>query len=160
QFVVSLYDGKTGALLSLIQADWLGRMRTGAASGVATRYMARPDASEVGLYGSGHQAQTQLMAVCRVRRVRQVKVYNPSEERRAAFARERSERCQVEVVPVARPELAAEGNDIIITATTSRDPVLHGAWVAQGAHVNAVGSNYLGRAEVDSALFRKCSLVA
>jgi ornithine cyclodeaminase/alanine dehydrogenase-like protein (mu-crystallin family) len=160
RFVVSLFDGKTGALLSLIQADWLGRMRTGAATGVATKYMARPDASEVGLYGSGAQAETQLMAVCRVRRVRQVKVYSPNEERRRRFAREMSERCQVEVVPVARPEQAAEGNDIVVTATNSRDPVLHGDWVGQGAHVNAVGSNYLGRAELDAAVFRKCDVVA
>src|SRR5207253_7384486 len=88
QFHFLLYDGKTGALLALLQADHLGQMRTGAASGVATKYMARPDATEVGVYGSGKQARTQLLAVCKVCRVRQVHVYSPREERRRQFAEE------------------------------------------------------------------------
>src|SRR5580700_5985726 len=92
-----LFDGKTGALLCLMQADYLGQMRTGAASGVATQYMARPDASDVGLFGSGKQARTQLLAVCKVRRVRRVHVYSPNEERRRKFADEMSELCQTEV---------------------------------------------------------------
>ena len=86
---LSLFDGKTGALLCLMQADYLGQMRTGAASGVATQYMARPDATEVGVFGSGKQARTQLQAVCKVRRVRQVHVYSPNEERRKAVRRAR-----------------------------------------------------------------------
>src|SRR4051812_29521781 len=76
QFLVSLFDGRTGLLLSLIQADYLGQMRTGAASGIATRLMARPDATEVGVYGSGKQARTQLQAVCKVRPVRRAVVYS------------------------------------------------------------------------------------
>src|SRR4051812_46128284 len=86
QFHAALFDGKTGALLALMQADHLGQMRTGAASGVATRYMAREDATEVGVFGSGKQARTQLLAVCKVRRIRQAQVYSPSEERRRRFA--------------------------------------------------------------------------
>jgi ornithine cyclodeaminase/alanine dehydrogenase-like protein (mu-crystallin family) len=159
QFLFALFDGKTGALLSLMQADHLGQMRTGAASGVATRYLAREDATEVGVFGSGKQARTQLLAVCKVRRVRQAQVYSPREEHRKAFAVEMSERCGVEVVPVARPEMAAEEKDVIITATTSREPVLIGHWVAQGAHVNAIGSNFLGKAEVDAVTLRRCAAV-
>ena len=155
QFLLPLFDGKTGALLSLMQADYLGQVRTGAASGVATRYMAREDAAEVGLFGSGKQARTQLWAVCKVRRIRRAQVYSPNEERRRAFAAELSELCQTEVVPVSRPELAAADQDIVITATTSREPVLHGSWIAQGAHVNAIGSNFLGKAELDAATFRR-----
>src|SRR5262249_11218589 len=81
-FHVGLYDGKTAAVIALIQADYLGQVRTGAASGVATEYMARPDASEVGLFGSGKQARTQLQAICKVRKIRRVQVYSPNEERR------------------------------------------------------------------------------
>jgi ornithine cyclodeaminase/alanine dehydrogenase-like protein (mu-crystallin family) len=157
QFLVSLFDGKTGALLCLMQADYLGQMRTGAASGVATKYMARPEASEVGLYGSGKQARTQLLAVCQVRRVRRVQVYSPIEEHRRRFAAEMSEQCQTEVVPVTRPEQAAESKDIIITATTSREPVLSGHWISQGTHINAVGSNFLGKTELDVATLRRCN---
>ncbi len=158
-FTLTLFDGRTGALLALMQADYLGQLRTGAASGVATKYMAREDASEVGLFGSGKQARTQAQAICKVRRVRQIHVYSPNEERRRQFAREMSEVCQTEVIPVARPEMAAEKKDIIITATTSRDPVLLGAWIAQGTHINAIGSNFLAKAELDDAAIRRCQAV-
>ena len=92
QFHVGLFDGKTGALLALMQADYLGQVRTGAASGVATQYMARPDASEVGLFGSGKQARTQLIAVCKVRKISRVQVYSPNEDHRRQFAEEMSDR--------------------------------------------------------------------
>jgi ornithine cyclodeaminase/alanine dehydrogenase-like protein (mu-crystallin family) len=160
RFHLLLFDGRTGALLCLMQADYLGQMRTGAASGVATNLLARHDAAEVGVYGSGKQARTQLLAVCKVRRVRRAHVYSPNEERRRAFAAEMSQACGIEVVAASRPELAAEDRDVIITATTSRDPVLASAWVGQGAHINAVGSNFLGKAELDPATLRKCQVIA
>jgi ornithine cyclodeaminase/alanine dehydrogenase-like protein (mu-crystallin family) len=156
-FLASLFDGKTGALLALIQADHLGQVRTGAASGIATRYMSRPDAQEVGIFGSGKQARTQLEAMCKVRKIRRASVFSPHEERRKEFAAEMSARCEIEVVPVARPEQAAEDKDIIITATTSREPVLSGQWVAQGTHINAIGSNFLGKSELDVNTIRKCA---
>src|SRR6266851_4503102 len=93
QFHVAIYDSKTGAMLALMQADYLGQMRTGAASGVATRHMARTDATEVGIIGSGKQARTQVQAVCKVRPVHRVHVYSPNEERRRQFATEMSEIC-------------------------------------------------------------------
>src|SRR5260370_34466092 len=92
-FQMGLYDGRTGALLALLQADYLGQIRTGAASGVATEYMARPDASDVRLFGSGKQARTQLQAICSVRKIRRVQVYSPNEERRRHFALEMSDVC-------------------------------------------------------------------
>ena len=156
-FLVTLFDGKTSQLLSLIQADYLGQARTGAASGVATKYMARSDATELGVFGSGKQARTQVEAMCKVRKIRRVSVFSPNEERRKAFAAEMSERCGVEVVPVSRPEEAAQDMDIIVTATTSREPVLLGHWVPQGCHINAAGSNFLGKSEIDVAVLRKCT---
>jgi alanine dehydrogenase len=158
-FHVGLYDGKSGALLALMQADYLGQVRTGAASGVATQYMARPDASEVGVFGSGKQARTQLIAVCKVRRIRRAQVYSPNEENRARFAREMSAVCGTEVQPVPRPEMAAEDKDIIITATNSREPVLNGHWIVEGTHLNAVGSNFLGKAEIDAVAVRRCESI-
>ncbi|MFN4260457.1 MAG: ornithine cyclodeaminase family protein [Gemmataceae bacterium] len=158
-FHLALFDGKTGELLSLMQADYLGQVRTGAASGVATQYMARPDATEVGLFGSGRQARTQIQAVCRVRRIRRVQVYSPNAEHRQRFAAEMSEVCQTEVVPVPRPELAAEDKDIVITATSSREPVLSGHWIAEGTHMNVIGSNFLAKAEIDSVAVRRCDSI-
>jgi alanine dehydrogenase len=158
-FHLALYDGKTGGLLALVQADYLGQMRTGAASGVATQCMARLDASEVGLFGSGKQARTQLLAVCKVRKVSRVQVYSPHEEHRRRFAREMSDLCQTEVEPVPRPEMAAEDKDLVITATTSREPVLNGHWIAEGTHLNVIGSNFWGKAEIDAVAVRRCSSI-
>lgn len=159
QFHVGLFDGRTGVLTALIQADYLGQVRTGAASGVATQYMARPDSTEVGIFGSGKQARTQVEAVCKVRKVRRVQVYSPTEERRRTFAREMSERCQVDVEPVPRPEMAAQDKDIVITATSSREPVLLGDWLAEGTHLNVIGSNFLAKTEVDVVAVRRCGTI-
>src|SRR5438874_4920779 len=142
-----------------MQADCVGQMRTGAASGVATEYMARPDASEVGLFGSGKQARTQLQAICKVRKIRRVQVYSPNEERRRHFAAEMCELCQTDVEPVPRPEMAAEDKDVIITATTSREPVLNGHWIAEATHLSVIGSNFLGKAEVDAVTVRGCESI-
>lgn len=158
-FHVGLFDGKSGALLSLMQADYLGQMRTGAATGVATQYMARMDASEVGLFGSGRQARTQLLAVCKVRNIRRVQVYSPNEENRRRFAAEMAPLCGTEIEPVPRPEMAAEDKDIVITATTSREPVFNGHWLAEGTHLNAAGSNFLGKAELDAVTVRRCESI-
>jgi ornithine cyclodeaminase/alanine dehydrogenase-like protein (mu-crystallin family) len=158
-FHVGLFDGKTGSLLALMQADYLGQVRTGAASGVATEYMARPDASEVGLFGTGKQARTQLQAVCAVRKIRHVQVYSPDEEHRRQFVVEMSDVCHTDIEPVPRPEMAAEDKDIIITATSSREPVVNGHWVAEGTHINAIGSNFLGKAELDAVTVRLCESI-
>jgi ornithine cyclodeaminase/alanine dehydrogenase-like protein (mu-crystallin family) len=159
RFHVSLYDGKNGSLLALIQADHLGQIRTGAASGVATQFMARHDASEVGLFGSGKQARTQLLAVCKARKVRHVAVYSPNEANRRRFAHDMCEACQCDVEPVPRPEMAAEDKDIVITATSSREPVLSGHWLAEGTHLNVIGSNFLAKAEVDAVTVRRCESI-
>jgi alanine dehydrogenase len=159
QFHVGLFDGKTGALLSIMQADYLGQVRTGAASGVATQYMARPEASEVGLFGTGKQARTQLQAICKVRKIARVQVYSTNDERRRTFADEMSRVCGVEVVPVPRPELASQDKDIVITATSSREPVFNGHWLSEGTHINAIGSNFLGKAEIDAVTVRRSEII-
>lgn len=159
KFHVFLYDPKAGGLTAILEADYLGQVRTGAASGVATKKLARPDSTTVGLYGTGKQARTQLEAVCRVLPIHRVHVYGRDEARRQAFAADMATVCGVEVVPVSRPEQAARDCDIIITATSSREPVLHGEWVAEGAHLNIIGSNFLAKSEVDVDVFRKATLV-
>ncbi|MFQ5827888.1 MAG: ornithine cyclodeaminase family protein, partial [Candidatus Methylomirabilia bacterium] len=160
QFVVLLFSVETGALEMIVEADRLGQIRTGAASGVATRSMARTDADVVGCYGTGYQAETQLEAVCAVRKIRRVQVYGRNSERRRRFAATMAERLKLEVVPVDRPEDAARGAPILITITNSKTPVLQGAWIEPGSHINAAGSNALDRAELDLEAVRRASLVA
>jgi alanine dehydrogenase len=160
RFLVLLYDAANGDMLAMIEADRLGQMRTGAASGVATKYMARESADVVGVYGSGWQAESQVMAVCAARALRQVRVYSRDGEKREAFARRMASLVRCEVVAVNRPEEAAQGCSIIVTATSARAPVLKGEWVEPGTHINAAGSNFLSKAEVDVETVRRASLIA
>ncbi len=159
RFHVVLYDAATGELSAVLEADHLGQVRTGAASAVATRLLARPDAATLGVFGTGKQARTQLLGIAAVRPLTRVHVTGRDDARRRAFAEEMSVASGVEVVPVDTPEAAARGMDIICTATASRDPVLFGAWVAPGTHVNLAGSNFLTKAEADVDLFRKAAVV-
>ncbi|HKQ06643.1 MAG TPA: ornithine cyclodeaminase family protein [Blastocatellia bacterium] len=160
RFLVLLYEAASGDLLAMIEADRLGQMRTGAASGVATKYMARPSADVLGVYGSGWQAESQVMAVCAARQLRQVRVYSRQAERREAFARRMASLVRCEVVAVAEPEAAARSCSIIVTATTSREPVLQGEWVEPGTHINAAGSNFLSKAEIDVETVRRSAVIA
>lgn len=160
RFVVLLFEAGRGELLALIEADHLGRIRTGAASGVATKYLSRADAETAGVIGSGRQAKTQLEAVAHVRKIRSVRVFSRDEARRRQFAREMSERLRVEVEPVESAEAAARFGDVMVTATTAREPVLKGEWLKPGAHVNAIGANMENRREVDDGLLRRASVIA
>lgn len=160
RFLVLLYDAANGDMLAMIEADRLGQMRTGAASGVATKHMARASADVLGVYGSGWQAESQVLAVCAVRQLRQVRVYSRNAEKRAAFARRIQALLRCEVVPVEQAEEAAHGCSIIVTATTSREPVLKGEWIEPGTHINAAGSNFLSKAEIDIETVRRAAVVA
>jgi ornithine cyclodeaminase/alanine dehydrogenase-like protein (mu-crystallin family) len=160
RFLVLLYDAQSGDLLSMIEADRLGQMRTGAASGVATKYMARADADRVGIYGTGWQAESQLMAVCAVRPIKSITAYGRSAEGREAFVRKMTALLQVEVTPASSPEEAARGRSIVITATGAREPVLKGEWLDPGTHLNVVGSNFLSKAEVDVETIKRASIIA
>ena len=159
RFQVALYAVETGNLVALIDADYLGQLRTGAASGVATEFMARPDAKLVGLFGAGKQARTQLKAVCTVRNIERVEVYSRNEDRCRVFVEEMSQYCDTKVVPVRIPDAVAAEKDIVICATTSRTPLFDGRVLDEGTHLNVVGSNYLNKAEVDVATIRRADAI-
>src|SRR5262245_51839626 len=125
-FHVHLYDPKQGGPIAILEADYLGQVRTGAASAVATKKLARPDAKTLGLYGTGKQARTQLEGVCKVRKIERASVFSRDPAKRTKFATEMAAKCGVEVVPVESPDLAAKGQDVVCTATNSREPVLKG----------------------------------
>jgi ornithine cyclodeaminase/alanine dehydrogenase-like protein (mu-crystallin family) len=160
RFLVVLFDSENGELLSIMEADRLGQLRTGAASGVATRYLARPDAAVVGLFGSGWQARTQIEAVCAVRRIKQIRVYSRNRERREAFCREMGRQLGVELVPIESGEAAVKGADVLITITNAREPVLLGEWLAPGQHINAAGSSRAREPELDVEAVRRADVVA
>jgi ornithine cyclodeaminase/alanine dehydrogenase-like protein (mu-crystallin family) len=159
KFVVSLYAMETGELLALIEGDRLSQQRTGAASGVATRYLARAEARTAGIIGSGWQAEAQLEAVAAVRKLESVAVYGRDEERREEFAREMTAKLGLAVKAVGSSSEAARGADIVCTATTASKPVLFGDDVALGAHINAIGANHMRKRELDDAAVLKSDVV-
>ncbi len=160
KFHIGLYDGVSGEPLALMQADVLGQIRTGAASGVATKWLARSDAVRVGLFGTGKQARTQAWAVSRVRPLQRIRVYSRSTENRQAFVRDMTPICGCPIEPAERPEDAVRDCDIVITATASKTPVFDGNWLAPGTHLNVIGSNFLSKTEIDVATVQRCSLIA
>jgi ornithine cyclodeaminase/alanine dehydrogenase-like protein (mu-crystallin family) len=157
--LVTLFSSQDGHLLSLIEADWLGSMRTGAASGLATKYLARSDASVVGLIGAGKQAYMQVLGVCAVRQVSAIYVYSRRLVECEKFCSDLMHRLSIEVVPVASPRQAIENAGIVITATTSPEPVLPGDWLKSGCHINAIGSNWANRRELDVATLQRSSVI-
>ena len=160
RFYVSLFDAITGELLAFIEADKLGQMRTGAASGVATKYLAREGAKTVGVYGTGWQATSQLEAVCAVRQIEEVKVYSRKPENRERFCQQMTtELGLTNIHPVETPQAAA-GADIIITITSSREPVVLGEWLKPGTHINAAGGNSILRREFDDDTIKRASFIA
>jgi len=159
KFLVSLFSTKNGDLLSLIEADILGQMRTGAASGVATKHLARKDAVTAGIVGTGLQARTQLEAIAAVRELKSVKVYGRDTERREKFASETSARFGIPVKAVATATEATADVSIICTATTANQPVVAGDGVSPGTHINAIGANHMKKRELDAATVARCSRI-
>jgi alanine dehydrogenase len=158
RFYTMLFDPETGELLSVMQSDKLGQVRTGAASGIATKHLAREDASSLGIYGAGWQAEAQLEAIASVKKLDRVIVHSRTVESRKAFAEKMGERLGLEVETTHAPEEPA-AQDIVVTVTSSKEPVLRGEWLKPGAHVNAAGSNFLFKTEIDRDVVKRSSLV-
>jgi ornithine cyclodeaminase/alanine dehydrogenase-like protein (mu-crystallin family) len=155
-----LYDTASGDLLAVIEPRVVANLRTGAASGVATKYMAREDASVVGCIGTGRQAMAQLQAMLAVRPVKQVKVYSRSAERREPFAKEAAAKLGIDVQAVASPDDCLRDSQILVAITNSRTPVFDGSLLDPGTHVNAAGANSYNRCEVDNTTITRSSVIA
>jgi len=160
RYFVQMFNTESGKLEAIVEASHLGMVRTGAASGVATRYLARDDAAVVGMIGAGKQAVGQLEAVCNVRAIREAKVYSRSAERARNFCDTMSSRLGIAVTPVTSAANAVRGADIVNVITKAASPVLLGEWLEPGQHINAAGSNSIIRRELDEAAVRRCAIVA
>jgi alanine dehydrogenase len=160
-FEVLLYRSSDALPLATLEANHLGQIRTGAATGVATKYLAREDASVAAIIGSGFQAQTQLETVANVRNLSEVRVWSRKPERREAFARTCAEKLRLNVKATETARQCVEGADIVVTATSSKVPVLESDWIAPGAHVNGTGANWAERRELPAALvYERAAIVA
>jgi ornithine cyclodeaminase/alanine dehydrogenase-like protein (mu-crystallin family) len=159
KFYVQLSSTETGELLAVIEASDLGQIRTGAASGVATKYMAKEDASSVGVIGSGYQARTQLEAVCKIRPITSARVYSRKPENREKFAADMSASLGIEVTASESGEACVKDVDVVITMTSTSRPVLEGDWLSPGTHINAAGANHWMRRELDGKAVGRADVV-
>jgi len=146
---VALYSSRERRLLALIEANHLSQLRTGAASGLATRVLANADERVLGVIGAGKQAFAQVAAVCAVRPIATVRVFSRTPESREAFARRIQAEVGVEALPCASGEACVVGAHVVVTITKSADPVCRSEWLADGVHVNAAGANSASRRELD-----------
>jgi alanine dehydrogenase len=152
-FVVCLFDSESSELAAVIEADRLGQLRTGAASGVAARHLARSGASTLGVIGCGHQAETQVACVrAAVPTIARVVAYCRTPERLAAF-------CAQVGAEAGESHRDAATQDVVVTITSSRDPVVRGEWLSRGAFVSAAGANVVTRRELDNAVLERASFV-
>jgi ornithine cyclodeaminase/alanine dehydrogenase-like protein (mu-crystallin family) len=157
-FLFLLYRAADAQPLAIIEANYLGQIRTGAASGLATKFMAREDATTLAIIGSGFQARTQLEAMLAVRKISEVRVWSRDPAKRAAFAAEAT--MDTRVVAVETAEEAVRGAQIVVTATFAKEPVLSSEWIAPGTHINAMGSNQANRREIPADLVRRADCIA
>jgi ornithine cyclodeaminase/alanine dehydrogenase-like protein (mu-crystallin family) len=153
-FYCTLFDANTAEPLVLMEANYLGQIRTGAASGYATDLMANPEARILGVIGSGFQARSQVEAMRAVRQIGEVRVWSKNTDRAKKFALE------MNATAAESAEAAVRGADIVVTATNAKDPVIQKDWISPGIHINAMGSNVANRRELPADLVRSAGIVA
>jgi alanine dehydrogenase len=159
RFHVHLYDLEKGPHLAMVEANYLGIVRTGAASGIASRCLAKDGASIVAAVGAGRQAVGQLEAVCAALKVKQVRVWSRKDETSRQYIDTLAKRLDVEMRPVKTVAEAVSGADVINIMTKASEPVLRGEWLEPGQHINAAGSNSLMRREIDLAAVKRCDYI-
>jgi alanine dehydrogenase len=158
RFLVVLF-GLDGSLEAIIEADFMGSYRTGAATAVAVRALAPPGPATVALIGAGWQAGTQALALSRVLQIKELRVFSRDGDRRTAFASDQQDQLGVPTVAAGSAELAVRGADVVVTVTTSPNPVIEDAWVEPHAVVVAAGSNFRNKAEIPTELVARAKTV-
>ena len=151
QGVVLLFDVENGSPMAILDASEVTAIRTAAATGVATKLLAREDAHKLAILGSGVQAGTHLEAMCVVRNIESVRVYSPNPKNRERFASNAAERFGIPVTATESAREAVDGADLICTTTSAAEPILLGDWISPGCHINAVGSSIRSTRELDTA---------
>jgi alanine dehydrogenase len=153
--VIELFDPKTGFPISVMDGTWITNMRTGAAAGVGTKYLARKDSTSLGIIGAGKQAFTQIMALKEVMNIEKAKVFCRTCASRENFAKMANEKFGLNVKAVPTAEEAVKDVDVIVTVTPANKPVLKTEWISEGTHINAMGADAPGKQELESGILKK-----
>lgn len=155
-----LFDSHDGSLLAIIQeGSALTKIRTGAVSALGAKYLARSEATRLGIFGVGEFASTQALGICKVRNIRQIKVYSRTKDNRERFARELQDTMKVEVKAAATTEEILKESDIVVTVTNSKSPVFPGELLRDGTHISAVGSSVPTSRELDDITILRSKIV-
>jgi len=157
--VILLNDAATGQIVAIMDGGYITAMRTGAVSGVATKYMARPEAKAATVFGGGVQARTQLMAMHAARPLERAYIVDIVPEQRDRFAADMSQQLGIPVEAVADARTAVEAADIIAAATSAANPIFDGSWVRPGTHINGIGSHAPAMRELDTAIVQRSRLI-
>jgi alanine dehydrogenase len=158
-FAILLFSAENGALRAVMAAGYLTGIRTGAATGVAAKYLAREDAKVLGVFGAGVQAKQQVDALMAVRPIKHIKIFDLDHAKAEALARCAKEQFGVAAEVAASAQAAVAGSDLVVTATTAREPVFCGDWLEEGTHVSGVGANTPAKRELDASTFKRSKIV-
>jgi ornithine cyclodeaminase/alanine dehydrogenase len=157
--VVLLNDPKNGSPIAIMDGSFLTAMRTGAVSGVATKYLARKNAKELGIIGTGVQGRMQVAAVCKVRPIEKVKAYDIAPDQCSRFCEQISKDLGVQSIQAHTPEEAVRNSDIVVTSSSSKEPVLKSEWLDAGTHINAIGSHTPNAREIDAPTIKRAKII-
>jgi alanine dehydrogenase len=158
-FAVLLFDEPSGELLAIVEADAMGQIRTGAASGLATDLLANPHVSAGAVIGTGFQAETQLLAIDAVRKFEEIRIFSRRDQARAEFIEKMQTQVATRLVNSVSAQKAVADADVICTITSAKDPIVEGKWLKPGAHINAAGSNSIARRELDEDAVRRAEII-
>jgi ornithine cyclodeaminase len=156
---VHLINMQTGRLDAIVEGVWLGMIRTGAASGVASKHLANPGATVLAQLGAGYQGMGQLEAVVTALKIKEARVYARTRDKLEAWCKKMAIKLGIPVLPAASGAEAVKGAQVVNIMTKSATPVIDGDWLQPGQHVNAAGSNALSRAEIDAKTVARCNLI-
>jgi len=156
---IILKDPKTGVPMAILDGTYITAMRTGAAGAVAAKYLSREDSSTATIIGTGVQGRSQMIALCEVRQIKKVFVFDVDGKRCEQYVGEMRKRIDVEVVRTDSLEEAVRHSDIVVTATTSSDPIIKGDWVVDGCHITGIGSHSPDARELDENVIAKASKI-
>lgn len=156
---VHLINMQTGKLEAIVEAVLLGMTRTGAASGVASKYLANPGARVVAQLGAGYQGMGQLEAVVKALNIREARIYARTRDKLEAWCKKMGDKLGIPVIAAASAAEAIKGAQVVNIMTKSATPVIDGDWLQPGQHINAAGSNALSRSEIDAKTIARCKLI-
>lgn len=157
--IIEMIDPQTGFPLAVMDGTLITDIRTGAAAGVATKYLAKPDSKVLGIIGAGKQACTQLTALNEVMNIQEVRIFCRASSTRTKFARIASETYNFDIKAVNTPEIAVKNADVVVTTTPSRKPLINAEWISPGTHINAMGADAPGKQELEPELLLKSKII-